>query len=212
MSDSIQVLLADDHPAMRIGLRVLLDLTPDISVVAETSDGPETLTQIVKLCPHITVLDCQLPGLSGIEVAAAIKEQQLATKLLALSAYDTPRYQWSMLEMGAKGYMLKDEAPTEIVAAVRVVARGESLWRTDQLKRIRQWRTEVQARWEDLTAREQSVLSLIASSKSNKEIAKALNITPRTVEYHVGNILGKLVVTSRVEAALWLKAYQADSA
>ena len=207
MSNSIKVLLADDHPAMRIGLRVLLDQAHDIRVVAETGDGHETLAQIIKWRPHITVLDCQLPGLSGIEVAAAVKEQQLATKLLALSAYDTPRYQWSMLEMGARGYMLKDEAPTEMVAAVRAVARGVSLWRPNQIKQVRQWQAEVQARWQELTAKERNVLSLIASGKRNKEIALALNITPRTVEFHVSNILAKLAVTSRVEAALWLRAY-----
>ncbi len=211
MSEVIRVLLADDHPAMRIGLRVLLDQAHDISVVAETGDGDETLAQVVALQPEVTVLDCQLPGLSGLEVAAAVKAQQLNTKLLALSAYDTPRYQWSMLEMGAKGYMLKDEAPTEIVAAVRTVAQGGSLWRQAQLKQIKQWQVEIQARWEDLTGQEQKVLSLIANGKSNKEIALTLNVTPRTVEFHVSNILGKLAVTSRVEAALWLQAYQSDA-
>ncbi|MEM7347210.1 MAG: response regulator transcription factor, partial [Chloroflexota bacterium] len=136
MSEVIQVLLADDHPAMRIGLRVLLDQAHDIQVVAETGSGPDTVAQIIVLQPHVTVLDCQLPELSGIEVAATVKAEQLPTQILALSAYDTPRYQWSMLEMGAKGYLLKDEAPTEIVAAVRAVARSISLWSNDQLKQI----------------------------------------------------------------------------
>ncbi len=211
MSDIIQVLLADDHPAMRIGLRVLLDQANDITVVAETGDGEETLAQIERLQPHVAVLDCQLPKVSGIDVAAAVKRRRLPTRLLALSAYDAPKYQWSMLEMGAMGYLLKDEAPTEIVTAVRAVAHGQSLWTAAQMTRVRQWQQEVQARWEDLTPQEQNVLHLIAAGKSNKEVAQELTVTLRTVEFHVSNILGKLGVVSRVEAALWSKAYHADT-
>ena len=211
MTKSITVLLADDHPAMRIGLQVLLDQTPDISVVAETGNGEETQVQIETLRPDVAVLDCQLPKLSGIEVATQVKQKKLPTKILALSAYDTPKYQWSMLEMGAMGYLLKEEAPTEIVSAVRSVAAGQLLWTAGQITRIHRWEHEVKKRWEELTDREQRVLSLIAAGNSNKEISQALNITARTVEFHVSNILSKLGVTSRVEAAVWLKTYNFDA-
>lgn len=211
MTQTINVLLADDHPAMRIGLRVLLDQAPDISVVAETGTGPETLEQIESLRPTVVVLDCQLPHLSGVEVAAQVKQKKLPAKILALSAYDTPKYQWSMLEMGALGYLLKEEAPTEIVSAVRRVAAGQLLWSAEQLARIRQWEREVKRRWDELTGREQDVLRLMAAGHSNKEISQALTITARTVEFHVSNILGKLGVTSRVEAAVWLKTYNFDT-
>jgi DNA-binding NarL/FixJ family response regulator len=208
---TIRVLLADDHPAMRIGLRVLLDQAPDIEVIAETGDGEETLAQIEALQPDVVVLDCQLPRLSGIEVAAKVKQQNLPVRLLALSAHDNPKYQWGMLEMGAAGYLLKDEAPTEIVAAVRAVAQGQQLWAAEQFIRARHWQQEVQARWLDLTDQERKVLTLIASGKSNKEISQELNVTLRTVEFHVSNILNKLGVASRVEAAIWLKTYDLDS-
>jgi DNA-binding NarL/FixJ family response regulator len=207
---TIRVLLADDHPAMRIGLRVLLDQAPDIEVVAETGDGVETVAQIEALQPEVVVLDCQLPKLSGIEVAARVKEQKIHVRLLALSAHDNPRYQWGMLEMGAAGYLLKDEAPTEIVAAVRAVAQGQQLWTAEQFARARHWQQEVQARWLDLTDQERRVLTLIAGGQSNKEISQELNVTARTVEFHVSNILSKLGVASRVEAAIWLRTY--DSA
>jgi two-component system nitrate/nitrite response regulator NarL len=207
MNKPIHVLLADDHPAMRIGLRVLLDQASDIKVIAETGDGKETLAQIEALQPDVVILDCQLPKLSGIEVAAKVKQQNLPVRLLALSAHDNPKYQWGMLEMGAAGYLLKDEAPTEIVAAVRAVAQGQQLWKAEQFTRARHWQQEVQARWLDLTEQERKVLTFIASGKSNKEISQELNITARTVEFHVSNILNKLGVTSRVEAAIWLKTY-----
>jgi DNA-binding NarL/FixJ family response regulator len=206
----VRVLLADDHPAMRIGLRVLLDQAPDIEVIAETGDGEETLAQIEALQPDVVVLDCQLPGLSGIEVAARVKEQDISVHLLALSAHDSPKYQWGMLEMGAAGYLLKDEAPIKIVAAVRAVAQGQQLWTAEQFIRARHWQQEVQARWLDLTNQEKKVLALIAGGKSNKEISQELNVTARTVEFHVSNILSKLGVTSRLEAAIWLKTYGLD--
>ncbi len=211
MAETIHVLLADDHPAMRIGLRVLLDQAPDIEVIAETGDGKQTLAQVEALRPQVVVLDCQLPKLSGIEVAARIKQKNLPSQVLALSAYDSPKYQWGMLEMGAAGYLLKEEAPTEIVAAVRAVAQGQQLWTAEQVSSARHWQQEVQTRWLDLTGREQKVLALIAAGKSNKEISHALNITARTVEFHVSNILSKLGVASRVEAAVWLKTYGLDN-
>jgi DNA-binding NarL/FixJ family response regulator len=211
MTKPIRVLLADDHPAMRIGLRVLLDQAPDIEVIAETGDGEQTLVQIETLQPQVVVLDCQLPKLSGIEVAAQIKQKGLPSRLLALSAYDSPQYQWGMLEMGAVGYLLKEQAPTEIVAAVQAVAQGQQLWTVDQITAARHWQQEVQARWSALTEREQKVLALVAVGKSNKEISQALNITARTVEFHVSNILSKLDVTSRVEAAIWVRTYGLDN-
>ncbi|MFC1974822.1 response regulator [Chloroflexota bacterium] len=207
----ICVLLADDHPAMRVGLRVLLDQAPNIEVIAETGDGEETLAQIGALRPDVVVLDCQLPKLSGIEVAARVKEKKWPVRLLALSAHDNPKYQWGMLEMGAAGYLLKDEAPTEIVSAVRAVAQGQQLWTAEQFARVRHWQQEVQARWLDLTEQERKVLALVADGNSNKEISQALSVTPRTVEFHVSNILSKLGMTSRVEAAVWLKTYGLDA-
>ncbi|MEM7028035.1 MAG: response regulator transcription factor [Chloroflexota bacterium] len=212
MNDPIRVLLADDHPAMRIGLRVLLDQAADICVVAETEDGDETLAQVQTLHPDVLILDCQLPKRSGIEVATILNQTETPLRILALSAFDAPKYLWNMRELGAYGYLLKDEAPTQIVTAVRAVAQGRFLWSVEQLARIRRWQQEVQARWDDLTKQEQRVLSFIAAGQSNKEIADTLSVTPRTVEFHVSNVLGKLAVVSRVEAALWLKAYQADVA
>jgi RNA polymerase sigma factor (sigma-70 family) len=155
----------------------------------------------------MAVLDCQLPGMEGTQVALEIQRRGLPVRVLALSAYDDDRYVRGMLEAGAVGYLLKEEAPETIVAAVRAVARGERLWTTEQFARARRWRKEVQELWERLTEREREVLALVAEGKSNKEIAQALKVTERTVEFHVSNILSKLGLTSRVEAAVWAKEH-----
>ena len=123
---SIRVLLADDHPALMIGLRVLLDRAPDVEVVSETEDGPSALAAVKALAPDVAVLDCQLPGMSGAQVAAEIQRRGLPTRVLALSAYTDDRFIYAMLEAGAVGYLLKEEAPGTIVQAVRAAARGEA--------------------------------------------------------------------------------------
>ena len=199
----IRVLLADDHPALRVGLRVLLDREPDIDVVAEAADGAELLSRMREGEPHVVVLDCQLPGTSGVAIAAMLHESAPPVRVLALSAYDDDRYLAGMAKAGARGYLLKSEAPGQIVAAVRAVNRGEELWTADQRARIERWRAEVERVRASLTASELEVLQYIADGLSNKEIASALSITVRTTDFHASNIFRKLGVISRVEAALW---------
>ena len=203
MSEIIRVLLADDHPTLRVGLRILLDQAPDVEVVGEAEDGAEALALIEATQPDVAVLDCQLPGMGGPQVAAEIKQRGLPTKVLALSAYDEDHYLRGMWSAGALGYLLKSEAPGAIVAAVRTVAQGEQLWTVEQLARVRHWREEVEQRWKSLTEREREVLLLVATGKSNREIADRLCITEKTVEKHVSNVLGKLMLVSRTEVALW---------
>jgi DNA-binding NarL/FixJ family response regulator len=203
VSEPIRILLADDHPALMIGLRVLLDRAPDIEVVGEAQDGPSALAAIEALVPDVAVLDCQLPGRSGIQVATAIRHQGLPTRVLALSAYTDDRYVHGMLEAGAVGYLLKEEAPGTIVDAVRAAARGETYFSQPVASLARAWATG--ERPAGLTERELEVLHLLAEGLSNKEIARALTVTVRTANFHVGNILHKLDVASRVEAVVWAK-------
>ncbi len=203
MPDPIRVLLADDHPALRMGLRVLLDRAPDIAVVGEAGDGDAALALVAESLPDVVVLDCQLPGRDGVTVAAELQRRKSPVRVLALSAYDDDRYLAGMAEAGAVGYLLKSEAPGQIVAAVQAVMRGAVLWMPEQLARIRRWQAEVAQRRESLTRREREVLRLIAGGLSNKEIAQQLSITVRTADFHVSNLLRKLGVLSRVEAAVW---------
>ncbi len=207
MTEVIRVLLADDHPALRVGLRVLLEHAHGVAVVGEAGDGAEALASIEALCPDVAVLDCHLPELAGAEVAAEVRRRRLATRVLALSAYRDERYVRAMLEAGAVGYLLKDEAPGAIVAAVRAAARGEGWFSPAIAAQVAAWVRGAQTSPGGLTGREWEVLRLVAQGKGNKEIALALGVAERTVEFHVSNVLEKLGVGSRVEAALWAKEH-----
>jgi DNA-binding NarL/FixJ family response regulator len=207
MPDPIRVVLADDHPALRLGLRILLDREPDIAVVGEADDGPTALEMSRTSAPDVLVLDCQLPGMDGAAVARELADQGIATHVLALSAYDDDRYIAGMVHAGATGYLLKNEAPSRIVSAVRSVVAGTPLWTPDQLARAERWEAEIVCVRDSLTDRERQVLGLVTEGLSNKEIARQLVVTVRTVDFHVSNILRKLDAVSRVEAAVWAQAY-----
>jgi DNA-binding NarL/FixJ family response regulator len=186
---------------------VLLDREPDIEVVGEADDGLGALEMSLELKPEVLVLDCQLPGLDGIAVAAKVRDASLPTKVLALSAYDDDRYIAGMTQTDAVGYLLKSEAPSQIVAAVRSAIQGQSLWTKDQSARAARWQTEIARVRDSLTEREREVLALVAEGLSNKEIAQQLFVTVRTADFHVSNILRKLDAVSRVEAAVWAQEH-----
>lgn len=207
MTQMVRVILADDHPALRFGLRVLLDREPDVTVIAEADNGAGALEMSSSLVPDVLVLDCQLPGLDGMTVAAKLRDQESGIRVVALSAYDDDRYIAGMAKAGAVGYLLKNEAPSQIVAAVRAAVAGEHLWTRDQLNRAERWEHEVARVRDSLTEREREVLALIADGLSNKEIAQTLVVTVRTADFHVSNILRKLDAVSRVEAAVWAQAH-----
>lgn len=207
MPEQTQVILADDHPALRVGLRVLLDREPDIIVIGEADDGETALAMALDDTPDVLVLDCQLPKLDGARVASALHKRGSATRIVALSAYDDASYISDMIQAGAVGYLLKNEAPGQIVAAVRAAVVGASLWTGAQRARASQWQSQVAEVRDSLTNREHEVLRLIAAGLSNKEIAQELTITVRTADFHVSNILRKLDAVSRVEAAVWAKQH-----
>jgi DNA-binding NarL/FixJ family response regulator len=206
----VRVLLVDDHPALRVGLRVLLNREAGIEVVGEADDGTTAFELSALLILDVVVLDCQMPGIEGNAVAARLRELQPSVAVIALSAYDDDRYVAGMVRSGAVGYLLKNEAPGLIVAAVRQAARGESLWTAQQLVRAQRWQEDVAQIRDALTEREREVLELIAEGLSNKEIAQRLRVTVRTVDFHVSNVLHKLEVISRVEAAVWAREHLLD--
>jgi DNA-binding NarL/FixJ family response regulator len=203
MDRPIRVLLVDDHPALRLGLRVLLDQATDIQVVGQAGDVQAALREIANGHPHVVVLDCQLPGGGGASVAQVLQDQNSPVHVLALSSYADDAYVRAMVGAGAVGYLLKDEAPSVIVAAVRAAARGQTWFSPAIELKIAAW--ERGERPGGLTERELEVLALVADGQSNKQIARRLCITVRTTNFHVGNILQKLDVASRVEAAIWAK-------
>lgn len=199
----IRVVLADDHPVVRTGIRALLERSSDIVVVAEAENGAEVFPLVKQYTPDVLVLDIEMPELSGIEVAQQIKEQSLSVRILALSAYAEDHYVQKILLSGAAGYLIKDEAPRMIVDAVRGVAMGEEGWMSRRaVAKMSHFARIQESSDERLTPRENEVLSLIAAGKTNQEIAHTLGISESTVEKHVGALLAKLDASSRVEAAV----------
>ena len=205
-NEPIRVLLADDHPAVRAGVRGALEKAPDIVVVAEAGDGEEALRLIEALRPDVALLDCHLPGLEGAQVAEAIRERGLPVRVLALSAYKDDRYVYGMLQAGAAGYLLKEEAPERIVEAVRAVASGEEWYSQGVMAKVMAWargETVAPPGVAGLTERELEVLRLVAKGWDNQRIAEELCIAEQTVKNHVTSIYGKLDVGSRAEAVAW---------
>ncbi len=200
----IRVLLADDHPVVRSGIRNLLNREPDIQVVGEARDGTEALRMVQELEPDVLVLDVEMPEMAGIEVARRLQALDAGVKVLVLSGYDDRHYILGLLESGAAGYLVKDEAPQAIVEAVRGVWQGQEGWLSRSVAaRVTNWMQTTQAQVPDLSPREKEVLRLVVAGKTNQAIGQALDISEKTVEKHLRSVFAKLEVSSRVEAAVW---------
>jgi len=201
----IRILLADDHIILRHGTRQLLEHESDMVVVGEASDGAESVELVSKLKPDIVIIDVAMPGMNGIEATKKIKEILPGTKILVLTGYDYDEYIFSLLEIGAAGYLLKDVSGDELVGAVRAVYNGEPVLHPtvmrklmDRCKTVNPQPKETQ--YDVLSEREMEVLKLAVSGKSNKDIAESLNISLRTVQAHMRSIFNKIGVGSRSEA------------
>jgi DNA-binding NarL/FixJ family response regulator len=199
-----RVLLVDDHPVVRAGIRNLLEQAPDINVVGEASDGTQVLRLVEELSPDIVLLDMELPGLSGNEVAQKLQQSGSEVRILALSAHDDKQYIQELLSNGAAGYLVKEEVPETIVEAVRGVARGERGWVSRRVAaQMSSWmQDEDKNARRGLTSREIQVLQAVVAGKTNQEIGLSLGISEKTVEKHLEGVFGKLEVASRVEAAV----------
>ena len=204
--EKIKVLIADDHPAYREGLCRFLESQEDLEVVAQATDGKETVSLARKSRPDVAIIDIAMPGLSGIEAAEHIKEACPTTAILMLSAYDYESYILASLRAGAAGYLLKDVSLFELVDAVRMVHRGDTVLNLKAtgniFDRITADSIQERGRHGGLHDRELQVLRLLARGMSNKDIAIELTISERTVQTHLANIFKKLGAGSRTEAAL----------
>lgn len=204
----IQVVIADDHPIVRSGIRSELARHPDFEVVGEALNGDEALQLTLELNPDVLLLDVNMPGLKAINVVEELKSRPISCKVLVLTAYGDTATILGMLKVGVDGYLLKDEDPFIIPEAIRGVLDGKT-WLShtvsEKLVSIAQGKAETIGGVE-LTRREREVLRLLSQGSTNKEIAMYLQTSERTVEFHVGNILDKLGVKCRLEAAVWAKA------
>lgn len=197
----MRLLIADDHGIVRGGLRLLLDRQRDMEVVAEAQDGAEAVAAALEHRPDVCVLDVAMPKLTGVQAAREIRAHAPEVHVLILSMHDDERYVFEALKAGAGGYVLKREADTDLVAAIRAVHRGEPfLTNAAEQRLVREWMADDAAGpSEPLTPREQEVLKLIAEAHTNREIGEILHLSEKTVESHRGNLLRKLGMRDRVE-------------
>ncbi|MDY6876914.1 MAG: response regulator transcription factor [Chloroflexota bacterium] len=201
----ITVVIVDDHPVVRAGMRIVLDGAADVTVVAEGASGADALRLVIQHRPDVLVLDVNLPDLNGVEVTRRLRDRGTSTVILILTVYDDSQTVFGLLESGATGYVLKDEALETLVSAVRAAAQGKS-WLSPAVARRVVHRAVGQAPESPplpLTPREIEVLRLLAQGLDNRAIARRLVVTKRTVQNHVSNIYGKLGVASRTEAMLY---------
>ncbi|MFI5607226.1 response regulator [Amycolatopsis sp. NPDC051903] len=207
----IRVLLADDHAMFRSGMRALLDTQPDFECVGEAADGREAVAETKRLKPDVAVLDVRMPRLDGLAATEAILATPgNDTRVLVLTTYDADEYVYRALRAGASGFLLKSLAPEELVAAMRVAARGDALIDPSVTRRlVASFATSLEPRAAEppelarLTSREREVLLLIADARSNAEIARHLHVGEETVKTHVSRVLAKLGLRDRVHAVVY---------
>lgn len=202
----IRVLLADDHPLIREAVRNRVASAFDMELVGEAQTGPEALHLARTLKPSVLVLDMELPGMSGIDVARTLNEESSPVRILGLSAYDNKQYVMKLLELGAAGYMTKEESVDRILEAIRGIARGEDGWLSRRAASALVQQTVEPTIDEEvalLSRREREVLLLLTDGLRNTDIAEALFIAPNTVKKHLNNIYEKIGVASRAEAVNW---------
>ena len=211
---TIRVLIADDQPLIRTGLRTLLGAQDGIEVVGEASTGAGAVTESARLAPDVVVMDIRMPGTDGIQATAQVIRQPTAPRVLVLTTYDLDEYVYDALAAGASGFLLKDAQPEELVDGVRVIAAGDALLAPAVTRRlIEAFVTGAHARvrrhdarLDALTEREREVLGLLAQGMSNAEISAALHVSGNTTKTHVARILAKLDLRDRVHAVIF--AYQ----
>lgn len=206
---TVSVLIADDQQLVRSGFRMILESEEGMDVVAEAADGREAVAAIRRLKPDVALMDLRMPVMDGIAATAeVVADEQVPTRVLVVTTFDTDEHVYAALRAGASGFVLKDAPPEELAAAVRLIAAGEALLAPSVTRRVIEEFARVsrepgaRTSLEDLTEREVEVLRLVARGLSNAEIAQELTIGETTVKTHVGNILMKLDIRDRAQAVV----------
>jgi len=207
MEDSIRVLIADDHPLFRDGMRGLLGSLPDMEVVGEASSGEQAIELARELQPDVILMDIQMPGINGIEATREILHTSPRIGVLVVTMFEDDDSVFAAMRAGARGYLLKDSSGQEVMHAIRAVASGEAIFGPGVAQRLISFFSApspaVSRRaFPELTEREEEILSLVAQGKTNQEIAKELFVSLKTVRNHVSNIFLKLQVADRAQAVI----------
>jgi DNA-binding NarL/FixJ family response regulator len=208
----IRVLIADDHPHFREGLRALLLSTDEVDVVGEADDGEQTISLATQLQPDVIVMDLQMPRVGGIEATRRITRHSPHISILVLSMFEDDDSLFAALQAGARGYLLKGALKAEILRAIRAIASGDAIFGPGMAKRLISYFSSTRPRppaeeFPELTAREREILALIAQHLTNPEIARRLQLSPKTIRNHVSNVFAKLQVADRAHAII--RAHQA---
>lgn len=203
-----RVLIVDDHPLFRDGLRSLLDPVEDIDVIGEVATGEDAVAISGELEPDVVLMDIGMPGVNGIEATGALLQRCPSARVLMITMFEEPESIFAALRAGAHGYLLKDARPHEILRSIRAVAEGEAIFGPGAAERIRSFFASRSAvprppsPFDELTSREVEVLGLIAKGVTNQQIADRFGVSLKTVQNHVANVLAKLHVVDRAQAAL----------
>jgi NarL family two-component system response regulator LiaR len=205
MSDPIRVLIADDHAVLREGLRSFLELQDGIEIVGDAADGAEAVALAEQLRPAVVLMDLVMPKLDGVEAMRELRERVPDTRVIILTSYIDDERLLPAIRAGAAGYLLKNAEPKELARAIRAADAGEALIDPTVAARLVERLADERSgdSYQNLTTREREVLDLIARGFSNKRIALELGIAEKTVKTHVGNLLGKLGVADRTQAAVY---------
>jgi NarL family two-component system response regulator LiaR len=207
MIDKISLLITDDHALVRQGIRAFLELQPDLNVIGEAGSGEEAVRMAAELVPDVVLMDLVMPGIGGVDATRQVKQVSPHSQIIVLTSYHEDEYIFPALRAGALSYVLKDVGPDELADTVRKAARGESVLHPRVASRVveelRGTRRDMPNLFTDLSDRELDVLRLIADGLSNAEIADKLIISEKTVKGHVSNILGKLHMMDRTQAAVF---------
>jgi DNA-binding NarL/FixJ family response regulator len=204
--EPVRILIADDHPVFRFGLRALLSAEPDFAVVGEATTGEEALALAEALQPDLILMDVNMPGLNGIEATRRALEVSPRIGVLIITMFEDDASVFAAMRAGARGYLLKGAAGEETIRAIRSVSEGEAIFSPAVARRLIQYFSSPPAShapvFPELTEREREVLHLIAQGYTNAAIAEKLTLSPKTVRNHVSNIFGKLQVAGRAEAII----------
>jgi two-component system, NarL family, response regulator LiaR len=207
MSNSVTVVIVDDHFVVREGVRALLETQPDISIVGEAASGVEAVRLCADYAPDVVLMDLLMPGLNGVEATRQIKQVSPRSQIIVLTSYHEDEHILPAVRAGALSYLLKEAGPDELLAAVQKAARGETTIHprvaAKMMRTLQGADAKEENHFDDLSKREMEVLRLVAEGLSNTAIGEALFISEKTVKSHVGNILSKLHLTDRTQAAVY---------